>query len=190
MEVAGEMKHQNQRVIFLDVDGVLNSIMTEERADHQTMMPTDGPGFIGMGKEFVDRLNDVIRETGAVVCVSSTWRIGQTVESIQRVLHAFGVSCEVIGMTKDLRRRPSGWDPYGPWSAIPTRGDEIDEWLEDNGPVAGFAVIDDSTDAGMGKWSGKRYVQTYDGMTPEDAQELMRMLMLPLDFEIPQKKAA
>jgi HAD domain in Swiss Army Knife RNA repair proteins len=56
-------------VIFLDIYGVLNCIgffyRTEARFD----------GYIGMDPELVARFNAFVKETGADVVLSSTWRL-------------------------------------------------------------------------------------------------------------------
>lgn len=56
------------KVLFLDVDGVLNS---------HTHRGQERPGsMMGMAQEHVDELARVVRDTRCQIVVSSTWRIG------------------------------------------------------------------------------------------------------------------
>ena len=97
------------RIIFLDIDGVLNGLSTTTYAQPDTMMPGER-GFTGMDPIMVASLNRVLRETGAVIVVSSTWRLGQTAQSMQAILGSWGVECQVLGVTPSSRttRRPDG----------------------------------------------------------------------------------
>jgi hypothetical protein len=53
------------KVIFLDIDGVLNSWATRERTPS---------GFVGIGSLFVEILAEVCRKTGACLVLSSDWK--------------------------------------------------------------------------------------------------------------------
>lgn len=65
------------KIIFLDIDGVLNNQVDEERSVIKIDHPDD---FIS--ERCVTLLNELIENTGAKVVVSSTWRIGKTVEQL------------------------------------------------------------------------------------------------------------
>ncbi len=53
------------RIVFLDIDGVLNRKATRERLD----------GFIGIDAVLARRLQAILRRAGAQVVLSSTWRL-------------------------------------------------------------------------------------------------------------------
>ena len=55
----------NNKVIFLDVDGVLNDRFTEEKSPD---------GFIGVNHSMIDHLKTVVDQTGAAVVLTSTWK--------------------------------------------------------------------------------------------------------------------
>lgn len=119
------------RVIFLDFDGVLNSMQyfkarppTEGTKEWRECHDLDPAG--------IKIVNDILQQTGAKVVVSSTWRHGRTVERLQELLAARGFQGEVIDMTPRI---------YTP----SVRGDEIQEWLDLN-PCSGYAIIDDDSD--------------------------------------------
>lgn len=110
-------------VIFLDFDGVLNSLRSAIAFEtYQRFDP--------VAVKIVRRLCD---ETDSKIVVSSTWRIGHTVDTLQlrmRECGAGALSPLVIGMT--------GRDGK-------IRGDEIRAWLNTN-PVHRYVIIDDGSD--------------------------------------------
>ena len=110
-------------VIFLDFDGVLNSLRSGIAFEtYQRFDP--------VAVKLVRKLCD---ETESKIVVSSTWRIGHTIDTLQLRMHECGagaLSPLVIGMTgRDGR----------------IRGDEIRAWLDMN-PVLRYVIIDDDSD--------------------------------------------
>lgn len=113
------------RVIFLDVDGVLNSIGSVIALGS----PNDYFDPVSVG--LIARL---CRETGAKIVVSSTWRIGRTVEQIRDELARAGAPQlreYIVDRTKDFQ-------------AI--RGKQIARWIEDNGFEGSYVIVDDDSD--------------------------------------------
>lgn len=96
------------RVLFLDIDGVLNTERT--RAFPGRPDPLDA--------EAVKNLNAITDALGAKIVVSSTWRIGSE-EAFQRdvvdYLRNQGVTAEILGRT------PSGV-PDGPCTMCHSKG--------------------------------------------------------------------
>lgn len=119
-----------QRVIFLDIDGVLAPI-----ANHVHYGDLD-PGCLQV-------LNEIVAQSGADVVISSTWRFGKTVAELQTILAERGFIGRVIDKTST---EAHGYD----------RGEEIAAWLAEH-PVAGCVILDDHHD--MGKLIG-HLVQT------------------------------
>jgi hypothetical protein len=104
------------RLLFLDIDGVLNHYGSAGKID----------------RACVARLNHIVERTGAVVVISSTWRVTHSPEQMQRLLTGHGFSGEVVGDTPCLYGRP--------------RGEEVAAYLDDNGEVEAFAIVDDNAD--------------------------------------------
>jgi len=102
------------KVIFLDVDGVLNSSKTVER----------WRGLIGIDASLARRFAGLQQSTGANVVLSSTWRLSRTWRSTMRKNGVVGV----IDRTPDLPGRP--------------RGEEIEAWLR-HPEVEVYAILDD-----------------------------------------------
>lgn len=117
-------------VLFLDIDGVLNSQEFFERARADAL--SRRPIWHMLDPEKVTMLNEILAATGAKVVVSSSWRIPFTMDDIYAALTHRGFRGTIIGKT------PSGGR---------TRGDEIQAWLDFQAtkPVR-FAILDDSAD--------------------------------------------
>jgi hypothetical protein len=105
------------RVIFLDIDGVLNC--------KETPNPRKLPYIVD--PKLLDRLNRLIERTGAKVVLSSTWRYDPAgLFSAER----WGIP--FIDVIPDMPERP--------------RRDEILTWLKAHPTADRFAVIDDEDD--------------------------------------------
>lgn len=111
------------KVIFLDIDGVLNSVEWLNRYPEVRLRDQVDP-------EAVAVLNNIIDKTGAKVVISSSWRIFHSLNFIKQVLENSGFRGEIVGKT------PGGGGVRGP---------QIQEWL-DNNPVESFVILDDSAD--------------------------------------------
>ena len=115
------------RVIFLDVDGVLNSTKTIKKF-----------GFDFIDPFLVALVARIVRETEAKIVLSSTWRLeSKDKELVDQALAQHGL--ELIGQTPHIQR------PFeeGNWVR---RHEEIQAWLDEN-PTSKFAIIDDDGDA-------------------------------------------
>lgn len=148
-------KARKMKIIFLDIDGVLLNISSRG---------------IEPCAYCVKNLNDIVKITGAKIVVSSTWRKGG-LEQIRFVLAQWGVTGEVIGITPVLSRvtERSGFTRGA------CRGDEIARWLEQNGPVDSFVILDDDGDMGELR---SRLVTTsfYTGLTRLHAAQAIGIL--------------
>lgn len=159
------------KIIFLDFDGVLNSWEFQEREIARD--PSIKGGVIGIDPLAVARLNRIVKETGAYVVVSSTWRRLEetnTVRKLQELLDSKGFEGRVVGRTAVL------------WSGH--RGREIDHWLEDqdqrdwrSNDVESFVILDDDSDM---EPHMSRLVQTSmdDGLQDRHVDQAIYMLGL------------
>ncbi len=116
------------KVVFLDVDGVLNNNKTVRRT-------TGGYRFVGSRQ--LKNLKRIITETGAKVVLSSDWRYGRDDPS-----H----NSDYLELRDELSRY--GIKIYGFTPELPSehRGAEIDEWLKAHAEVSNFVILDDRTD--------------------------------------------
>lgn len=149
------------KVIFLDVDGVLNSrtytawqIETQGHADVDQIDP----------KEVV-LLKHIVDETGAEIVVTSSWRIGRgspwcPFHTLQKELLKQGLV--IHDCTPILRS---------------CRGDEIKAWIDSQEFVESFVILDDDSD--MGEFTEtENFIHTsFDiGLTPEHVSQAIKVL--------------
>lgn len=122
------------KILFLDIDGVVNSMETFERR-HKS-------GERGRGSqidaELADHVKDIVARTGCKVVPSSSWRGSEDGEREieQRV-------CKLFGRTPRMHR------PVGTGVEYCERGREIKAWIEahvDHVSVSAYAIIDDDSD--------------------------------------------
>ena len=181
------------KVIFLDIDGVLNSQdWYQKRSDLlDKKQVSDNYPFYEFDPDAIDLLNYIIERTWAKVVVSSSWRRGRRSEDLQEILDRVGFIGEVIDVTPSLHCRIDG-EPAG--YTIP-RGCEIDWWLKNNGgfqrvnwskekqqeyidkaKVKNYVILDDDSD--MLFQQREHYVQTktMHGLTKELADRAISIL--------------
>jgi len=115
------------RVLFLDVDGVLNSA-----PDRRGGKPTGG--ILGVDDDKLEILRDIVRQSGAFIVLTSTWKQSWGVMWQPGTLRYLTdklqqKNMEIMGCT--MERIPG------------ERGTGIQRWLAYHGPVDGWAVLDD-----------------------------------------------
>ena len=115
----------NCKLIFLDIDGVLNDHRFNEQSQSGTMLP-----------ECVERLNRILTATDARIVLSSAWRymlIGRamSVTGFDYLLRTHGVIANrLVGRTcADEEVKERGW--------------QIHEWRKTNNHRGRYVVIDD-----------------------------------------------
>jgi len=125
------------KIIFLDIDGVM---VTGEYLNE--LVRVDGHNFHRFAKSPVFQLNKILRETGADIVISSSWRCdGPRWEALLDHFKLQGVEKRPIGRTPKLEKRL----PSGVWLSA-QRGYEIKTWLGYGGDVESFVAIDDDSD--------------------------------------------
>lgn len=139
------------KILFLDIDGVLNS------------MPT----VMEYGLDFIDDIlvalvARIVNETDCKIVLSSTWRIEErNFELVKKALANRGL--EVHDKTPVLERA-------GDWVR---RHEEIQAWLDQN-QVDKFAIVDDFEDAEI----QGNFFKTHEdrGLTVQIAEQIIQHL--------------
>jgi hypothetical protein len=157
-------------ILFLDVDGVLNSA---EWAERGTMW---GVSIGSLDPEACARLERVIAATGCELVLSSSWRrYGDDPAWFEAMLHERGcASARFIGQTPSLAWKLS---ERGTILGVRERGDEIQAWLDGAPEHAGrpFAIVDDSSD--MAHLAHRLVRTTWErGLQDEHVEALIAML--------------
>jgi len=138
------------KIIFLDVDGVLSSF-----------------GERGLCALRLDMFAAVVKQTGADVVLSSTWRMPQCRDQRMRLQHELGKRGAEI----------ADWTPIA--MDLKTRGDEIQVYMNRfrRGEVTDFVILDDDPNDEMGALKSHLVkCDGYAGLTQENCEEIKRRL--------------
>jgi len=138
------------KILFLDIDGVLNSAAYfKTRKTPRDAKPRD------IDPLKVLLLHRILEDTDAKVVVSSSWRLHPDgLENVRKAVAPF----EVIGVTPRHAR-------------FEHRHAEIKEWLDEHPEVERYAILDDDNVASTGH--GENFFKTEwygEGLTEEIAK--------------------
>jgi hypothetical protein len=177
------------KVIFLDFDGVLNHPGTWQawlapRDAAEARAPRVGTEvWVPTERACVERVNEIVAETGARVVISSSWRYVAPHAVLAASLAQAGLIGEVIGETP--HHRSPDWphviaflaEKKRPTSRIP-RGAEIATWLRLHPGITSYVVLDDVDDMAHVR---RRFVQTDGsrGICDADVEQAIRILGKP-----------
>lgn len=167
-------------VIFLDIDGVLNSEAFLRKLDdrHRQLGHANACECFRfehqIDRDTVARLNRLIAETHAKIVVSSSWRKLLDPPELHRVLVEHGLIAEIIGETPDGHLDCEMLAVYGHIDRV-FRGHEIDLWLRRHPEVERFVILDDGSDMEM---HTNRLVQTdwQEGLLDDHVDLAIRVL--------------
>lgn len=140
------------KVLFLDFDGVLNSHQSatfwhnkRDQDKWENEMYASWPGTLReyIAQEFcpiaMSNVEELMRRVPDLkIVVSSTWRIGETVEGLRKILAPSKLIGDAIIDTTPYFRHKDGSDP--------DRGYEIKDWLDRHPQVTHYVIVDDDAD--------------------------------------------
>jgi hypothetical protein len=158
------------KVIFLDIDGVLNhERFYKERHERRNEEGALEHPYSEIDITSVNNLNNLCDETGAKVVISSTWRhsgLGYCKDVLEKV----GFTGEIIDITPTHESR--------------LRGLEILDWIKSNEELIGdryynfteYVILDDDSD--MLYWQRNNFllIDRYVGLTMGDVFRAKRIL--------------
>lgn len=150
----------NQRFVFADIDGVLNSMNTR-------YVPPCGYGegtWDGIDYHCIHRLNDIIEQVDAKLVLSSSWKHYKPLEYCEKHLQRYGLNFPIKERTRNLITH--------------NHGAEILHWITKNSwRIKSFVVLDDLTKV-YGWGFDDRVVLTSDevGLTSENAKRAIEIL--------------
>lgn len=136
------------KVIFLDVDGVLNNYKTG--------------GIYTITKSKVRLLRNIVEATGAKIVVSSTWRIlHESRVILKRKLGYKGIKIF------DWTRRSE---------MLEIRGNQIHSWLDNHKEVTNYIILDDDSDFLEYQYPFLVKTDPEIGLTKEDVEIAITLL--------------
>lgn len=151
------------KVIFVDVDGVLNCSKTTKRLKCNNEFT-----FVDTRK--ILRLRDIVERTGAKLVLSSTWRFGA-------MSNAFYFDREALRelVAEFCRVRCPLWFDITPYLPRAKRWQEINAWLISH-DTDDFIILDDVSEE-LKPFADKLVLTNpHEGLTKERAELAIKML--------------
>ena len=148
------------KVIFLDVDGVLNS---DEYFDKIKNLNIDGIQS-EIDVEKIKMLNMAINETGAKIVLTSSWRYTRNAQELKKLLSEYGIPTDSTPFIQNKR------------------GLEIKQYLLENPDVENFIIVDDELFDSYDDELIKKLVKISnghnfgEGLLPKDIDEIIKRL--------------
>lgn len=159
-------------VLFLDVDGVLNSgpwLMKETKESQEFHRRTDMDiDAMSLNPAAVARLQRIVDATGAKIVLSSSWRYMYKPEKFMYLLRAHKFVGDLIGATPLTENVPGR----------KCRGDEVAMWLKENSflDIKKFVILDD--DESFGDLEHRLVRTKFEhGLTDSDAEAAIALFM-------------
>ena len=173
-------------LIFLDIDSVLNCQLFYQSKQFQDYKEAKKTLRKSLKAKEIERMeyyasqickerlrwfNKLCEEINAKVVISSTWRMGKTVEQLQEIFDYCGGTFKIISKTDHL-----GFE----------RGIEISKWLKDNikpetygcysSDFHTYAIIDDDSDMLLTQRFNFFQTDNYSGLTPNTCYKIKRFI--------------
>ena len=169
-----------KKVIFLDIDGVLNS----DRTLYES---------ISLEDDLILNLKEIVNKTKAKIILSSSWRLStEAIATLMDKLDKFGLvisgmTCDGVDLdwlekyefdiTKKYLDTKFDWDENRQIKITHDRGAEIFKWLHDHDDCA-YVILDDEIEDIKPYFSESVIVKTsYKiGLTKEDVKKAIQIL--------------
>ena len=148
------------KIIFLDIDGVLNS---DEYFDKIKNLNINGiENDIDVSK--IVLLKKSLDETGAKVVLTSSWRYTRKAQELKQLLLSYGI---IVDCTPFIDNE---------------RGIEIKKWLQEHNDVQDFVILDDEIFDSYDEKLMKKLIKISDtnginygeGLQPKHIQEIIQ----------------
>lgn len=160
------------KVIFLDVDGVLNSVdsavafhyLNSTLKNTMKRRTEEHLDFVSIGL-----LKALCDKTGAKIVVSSVWRIGRDKADFIDIFAAYGW-IDFPYLDKTITGHPSGDS---------RRGREIEHWLDAHPDVTEYIILDDDSDMLDTQLDRFIHVSNVNGFRSKHYCKALRLLGCP-----------
>ena len=178
---ANEMPKEKCKIIFLDLDGVLNTANYYDRLQHEHLPTEDIFGTL-FDPKAVEQLSHIIDSTNAKIVISSSWRYSG-IANMRAMWKARQLPGEIYDITSlhvaddyiqsQMENNPNDFDLYD--AMILAREMEIALWLEEHPEVTSYVILDDQSTFRQLK---EHFVQINpkSGITNKDTERIITIL--------------
>lgn len=167
--LSSEKISSDVKLIFLDIDGVMNHEVWYKSSEFMTLhglAKAHGDELSYCKSQFspfsIRMLNYIVDQTGAKIVLSSSWRMGRSLEEIEELFGSVGITGEIIGKTPVMRFTEK-------FNRTVPRGCEIKWWIQEH--VSDFhnlkyVIFDDDGDMLIEQQPFFIQTDSYSGITP------------------------
>jgi len=160
------------KIIFLDIDGVLNSQEFYLRRMANTLLLNEDYPLCEIDPEAIKKLNEIIEITNANVVITSSWFcLSLSVQNLQEMFNKKGFNGIISGITPLLH--------FAENQEMVVKGCEIEEYLKVNfeNQKVKYLIIDSNEDMMLLKQK-KHFIQTseFSGLTFDMIPLAIKML--------------
>jgi hypothetical protein len=147
------------KIIFLDIDGVLNSVRSTVALGFEWPYTDEEKSLDPIA---VGLLKSLCVKTDAKIVISSTWRQGRTKQDFLDIFAHYGWDdFPIIGVTPKMHT---------------IRGTEIEYWLLNSREVEQYVILDDSDDMLASHMDNFVRVNLTNGLSLEDYVKALKIL--------------
>lgn len=151
------------KVIFLDVDGVLNSDKTKARTPN---------GYIGISSGKVNLLKEIVKATNASIILSSSWRLMEPIDlDYKYLIHQLGHKGLHIQTKTELLKNH--------------RGKEIKKFLDEHKEIEAYVILDDEFIQEFEECNLSKHLVHTDftnGLTKDGVEKAIKILNNEFDY--------
>lgn len=154
------------KIIFLDIDGVLNGDIYFSTNGHKNKSYP----ISQIDTRRVELLNKIIERTDAKVVLSSNWRLMHKLKEVNDILNECGFKGELIGETDDLCS----------FNRFLVRGNEILKWWQDHERdfrLINYVIIDDDKDMLLDQKDNFLNIDPATGLIMSDVVKAIKILI-------------
>lgn len=159
------------KVLFLDIDGVINSydnIHTRLKQFRENKIPNRDQFGALFDKKCIKYLDLIIKETNCKIVISSSWRrVGL------KKMKEMWITRELPGEIIDITPKRIRTEILAKFKGGITRGSEIQQWIEDNHPYS-YCIVDDDDD--MLPHQNFVKTNTYNGLDIKATKKIIKIL--------------
>ena len=163
-----------KKIIFLDIDGVLNTESWYVQMTNET--PKDKFGY-AYDPQAVANLRKIVEETGADIVISSSWKC-MGLSQMEDMWKDRNLPGKIIGVTPNSVSDELLIDAdIDSMELFHIRGEEIKEWLKKHGKhTSRYAIIDDMDNMLPEQQSYFVHTNPEVGITEDDAEKAIAIL--------------
>ena len=163
-----------RKIIFLDIDGVLNTKWWYSQMDRNTHRDKYGYAF---DPQAVANLRKIVEETGADIVISSSWKC-MGLSQMEDMWKDRNLPGKIIGITPNSVSDELLIDAdIDSMELFHIRGEEIKEWLKKHGKHScRYAIIDDMDNMLPEQQSYFVHTNPEVGITEDDAEKAIAIL--------------